>query len=51
MVFDGSVNEDKELLEKYVGVRDGIKCEIKTINGSKENDYGRLNLILAMTCY
>ena len=42
MAFDSSVNENKELLEKYVDVSDGIKCEFKTINGGKENDYGKV---------
>ena len=40
MIFDGSVNENKGLLKKYTGVWDRIKCEIKTINAGKENDYG-----------
>ena len=40
-IFDDSVNENKRLLKKYVDVWDGIKCEIKTINGGKENDYGK----------
>ena len=39
MIFDDSVNENKELLKKYANVWDGIKYEIKTINGGKENDY------------
>ena len=37
--FDDSVNENKELLKKHADVWDGIKNEIKSINGSKENDY------------
>ena len=36
--LDDSVNENEELLKKYTDVN-GIKKEIKTINGSKENDY------------
>ena len=40
LVFDDSVNENKELLKKYADVWDGIKNEIKAINGGKENDYG-----------
>ena len=39
MIFDDSVNENKGLLKKYADVWDGIKSEIKTINGGKENDY------------
>ena len=39
LVFD-STDENKELLKKYADVWDGIKNEIKTINGGKENDYG-----------
>ena len=39
MIFDDSLNENKELLKKYAGVSDGIKNEIKAINHGKENDY------------
>ena len=39
MIFDDSVNENKGLLKKYADVWDGIKNEIKAINGGKENDY------------
>ena len=35
------INENKGLLKKYADVWDGIKNEIKTINGGKENDYGK----------
>ena len=41
LIFDDSVNENKELLKKYADVWDGIKNEIKAINGGKENDYGK----------
>ena len=41
LIFDDSVNENKELLKKYADVWDGIKYKIKTINGGKENDYGK----------
>ena len=41
MIFDDSVNGNKELLKKYADVWDGIKNEIKAINGGKENDYGK----------
>ena len=41
MIFDDSVNENKALLKKYADVWDGIKNEIKAINGGKENDYGK----------
>ena len=41
MIFDDSVNENKWLLKKYVDLWDGIKNEIKAINGGKENDYGK----------
>ena len=41
LIFDDSVNENEELLKKYADVWDGIKNKIKTINGSKENDYGK----------
>ena len=39
--FDDSVNENKGLLKKYEYVWDGIKSEIKAINGGKENGYGK----------
>ena len=39
LIFDDSVNENNGLLKKYVNVWDGIKNEIKTVNGGKENDY------------
>ena len=39
-VFD-STDENKELLKKYTDVWDEIKNEMKTINGDKENDYGK----------
>ena len=39
LIFDYSVNENIELLKKYANVWDETKNEIKTINGSKENDY------------
>ena len=32
-------HENKELLKKYTDVWEGIKNQIKTINGGKENDY------------
>ena len=31
----------KKYLKKYADVWDGIKNQIKTINGGKENDYGK----------
>ena len=40
LVLD-SVNENNEVLKKYADVWDGIKNEIKRINGGKENDYGK----------
>ena len=41
LIFDDSVDENKGLLKKYADVWDGIKNEIKAINGGKENDYGK----------
>ena len=41
LILDDSVNENKGLLKKYADVWDGIKNEIKAINGGKENDYGK----------
>ena len=41
LIVDDFVNEKKEVLKKYTDVWNGIKSEIKAINGSKENDYGK----------
>ena len=41
LIFDYSFNEKKPLLKKYADVWNGIKNEIKAINGGKENDYGK----------
>ena len=46
LIFDDFVNENKEVLKTYNEVWDGMKKEIKTINGSEynfiqENDYGK----------
>ena len=41
LFLDDSVDEEKEVSKKYSDVWDGIKNEIKTINGSKENDCGK----------
>ena len=41
LIFNDFVYENKELLKKYADVWDGIKNEIKAINGGKENDYGK----------
>ena len=41
LIFDDTVDENKKLLKKYTDVWDGIKNEIKTINGDKTNDYGK----------
>ena len=40
LIFD-SADENKEVLQKYADVSDGIKNKIKAINGNKENDYGK----------
>ena len=37
LVFDFA-DENKKVLKKYTDILDGIKNEIKTINGGKEND-------------
>ena len=39
LVFD-STDENKEVLEKYTELWDGIKNEIETINGGKKDKYG-----------
>ena len=41
MISDYSVNENKALLKRYADVWDGIKNEIKAINGGEENNYGK----------
>ena len=56
LIFDDSVEENKELLKKYTDVWDEIKNIIKVINGGKENDYEKdymkkLSLILTTTCH
>ena len=38
LIFE-SIDENKELLKKYNDAFNGIRDEIKTINGGKENDY------------
>ena len=37
LVFDFA-DENKKVLKKYTDILDGIKNEIKTIDGGKEND-------------
>ena len=47
LVFD-STDENKEVLEKYTELWDGIKNEIETINdGGKKDEYGKdfMNII------
>ena len=44
MVFYDSVNENKALLKEYADVWNGIKYEIKAINGGKKNDYRKDNV-------
>ena len=39
-VFD-TTDENRELLEKYTKFWNGIKNEIKTVNGGKEGEYGK----------
>ena len=56
LIFDDSVNENKELLKKYADVWDGIKNEIKAINGGKKKMITKkitrkLSLILTITCH
>ena len=40
LIFD-SADENKKALKKYAHNWDGIKNKVKTINGDKENDYGK----------
>ena len=44
LIFDDSVKENKALLKKYADVWDGIKSEIKAINGGKENNYEKYQI-------
>ena len=41
LIFDDSINKNKGLLKRYADVWDGIKSEIKAINGGEENNYGK----------
>ena len=41
MIFDYSVNKNTGLLKKYTDVWNGIKNEIKAINGGEKNNYGK----------
>ena len=45
LVFDStelhSTGENKEVLEKYTELCDGIKSEIETINGGRKGEYGK----------
>ena len=43
MVFGDCVNENKVLIKKYAGVWDGIKNEIKAVNGGEGNNYRKHN--------
>ena len=43
-IFDDSVNENKRLLKTYADISDGIKNEIKAINGGQENSYRKDNM-------
>ena len=51
LIYDDSANENKPLLKKYTDVWNGMKNKIKAINGGVENNYGKVNLILMMTCH
>ena len=55
LIFDDSVNENKELLKKYADVWDEIKNKIKTIKMVRkmimEKITWKLNLILTMICH
>ena len=55
LVF-GSTDQNKELLKKYADVLDGIKNEIKPINGGKKKMImakitWKLSLILMKACH
>ena len=54
LVFD-EIDENKEVLNKYEEVWEGIKKEIEAINGGKKIEYGKdfkkLDLSLMMICH
>ena len=39
LIFDDSADKRKKLIKKYAEVWDGLKNEIKAINGGEENNY------------
>ena len=41
LIFDYSVDKNKEVFKKYNEVWDSIKNKIKAINDNGENDYGK----------
>ena len=41
MIFDDSANESRKRFKKYTELWDGLKNEIKTINGGKEGEYSK----------
>ena len=45
LVFNDSVDENKELLKKYADVLNGIKNKIKAINDDEENNYDEKKII------
>ena len=42
LIFDDSVNVKRALLKEYAEVWDGIKNEMKAINGGKKKKYGKV---------
>ena len=55
LVLD-EIDENKEVLNKYKEVWEGIKKEIETINGGEKTEYGKdfekkIGLSLMMICY
>ena len=40
LVFD-SIDENKEVLKKYIELWDGIKNKTETVNGAKKGEYGK----------
>ena len=45
LIFNDSVDENKELLKKYADVLNGIKNKIKAINDDEENNYDEKKII------
>ena len=50
LIFDYSVDKNKEVLKRYADVWGGMKYKIITINGGKENDCGKNYMKIKFNC-